>query len=214
MKNLIIFGSGDLAKIVFYEVIQKKDFKLLGFINESKKENSIVIQYKGQKYNTLNLDKINGEVNGIIAISDNHRRRECYKKTIKKNKKIKWAKIISENSFIGKETSVGKGSIILQNSVINHGSKIGDHCIINTSNSIDHDNIFHDFSSTGPGVITAGGVKVGKLSFLGIGAKVKQYINLGQNVIVGGNSFVNKDCKPNNVYYGNPIKLIRKNSNK
>ena len=112
--------------------------------------------------------------------------------------------------MIGKNTFIGEGAIILQNSVINHGSKIGNHCIINTSNSIDHDNVFSDFSSTGPGVITGGFVKVGRLSFLGIGTKVKHYINIDQNVLIGGNSFVNKNCKPNIVYYGNPIKFIRK----
>ena len=61
--------------------------------------------------------------------------------------------------------------MILANSFVGYGSKIGEHCIINSSTSIDHDNFFGDFCSTGPGVITGGNVKLRELSHLGIGCK-------------------------------------------
>ena len=70
----------------------------------------------------------------------------------------------SKSSIISSNVKIGKGSVILQNAVINSGTKIGEHCIINTSCSVDHDNIFEDFSSTGPRVTTAG--KVNTKSFL------------------------------------------------
>ena len=55
---------------------------------------------------------------------------------------------------------IGVGSAILANSFIGNGSEIKEHCIINSSSSIDHDNYFESFTSTGPGVITGGNVNV------------------------------------------------------
>jgi acetyltransferase EpsM len=94
--------------------------------------------------------------------------------------------------------------------IINTGTLIGNHCIINTSSSIDHDNIFKNFSSCGPGVTTGGNVTVGDNSYIGIGSVIKHSIKVGSNIVVGGNAFVNKDCSNNYIYYGVPIKKIRK----
>ena len=62
--------------------------------------------------------------------------------------------------------------------VINNGVLIGDHCIINTSSSIDHDNIFCDFSSCGPGIISGGNVVIKERSHVGIGTVIKNNITI------------------------------------
>ena len=102
---------------------------------------------------------------GIIGIGDNHLREKIYKDIKKIKKNFKWEKIISKNSIISEKVKIGDGSFVVSGSIINTGSVIGRHCIINTSSSIDHDNIFEDFSSTGPGVITGGNVTVKKNRF-------------------------------------------------
>ena len=90
--------------------------------------------------------------------------------------------------------------------IINVNAKIGSHCLINTGSIIEHDNIFEDFSSTGPGVNLGGNVKIGKKSFIGIGANIKHKITIGNNVVVGANSYVNKNCSSNSTYIGSPAK--------
>ena len=89
-------------------------------------------------------------------------------------------------------------------------TKIHNHVSINTGSFIDHNNTFHNFSSTGPGVITGGNVTVGGQSFLGIGSVIKDKIFIGKNTVIGGKAFVRKSCKSNSVYYGVPAKRIKK----
>ena len=60
--------------------------------------------------------------------------------------------------------------MIISGSIINRNTKIGKHCIINTGSIIEHDNELKDFSSTGPGAKLGGNVKIGKLSFVGLGS--------------------------------------------
>ena len=58
-------------------------------------------------------------------------------------------------------------------------------------------------------VITSGNVNLGKYSHIGVGAIVKHGVSIGNNTIIGGNSFVNKLCKSNSVYFGSPTKKIK-----
>ena len=93
--------------------------------------------------------------------------------------------------------------------IINAQSTIGKNCIINTGSIIEHDNSFEDFSSCGPGVVTGGNVKVGKLSHLGIGSIILNNCKIGPNTIIGANSTIIKNCSNNSTYIGSPGKKIK-----
>ena len=45
---------------------------------------------------------------------------------------------------------------------------------------------------------------------IGIGASIKEDLKIEENVIIGANSFVNKDCKKNQKYLGSPAKIHKK----
>ena len=96
--------------------------------------------------------------------------------------------------------------MLISGSIVNTGTIIKEHCLINTKTVIDHDNIFENYSSTGPGSITGGNVKVGERSHLEFGSVVKNKININPDTIIGGKSFVNKNCKSNSIYFGVPAK--------
>ena len=104
--------------------------------------------------------------------------------------------------------------MILAGSIVGSDTIIKNHVSINTGTYIDHDNVFSNFSSTGPAVATGGNVKIGELSFLGIGCSVRHNITIGRNTVIGGQSFVSNNCKSNSLYYGVPAKRVRKRSEK
>ena len=85
-----------------------------------------------------------------------------------------------------------RGTVVMPGAIVSAGTKIGEFCIINTNSSIDHDNIFENYSSTGPGVTTGGNVELGQCSHLGIGSTVKHQISIGDNTIIGAQSLVLK----------------------
>ena len=75
---------------------------------------------------------------------------------------------------------------------------------------IEHDNIFKDFSSAGPRVVTGGNVIIGEHSYIGIGAIIKEKIEIQEDTIIGANSYVNKNCAKNLIFYGSPARKIKK----
>ena len=214
MKKIIIFGCGGHAKIILDCIQLAKKYKPIGFIDD-KNYNlnfSKKIKYLGTIKNLNKILEQHGKKNlsGIVAIGSNNVRREVVLKVNKIYKKFKWANVIHPSAVISKSVNVGEGNMVLAGSIICADSKLKNHVSINTGSHIDHDNIFFDFSSTGPGVATGGNVKVGKLSFLGIGSTIKHNVNIGYNAVIGGQSFVCKNCKSNFLYYGVPAKKIKK----
>ena len=208
MKKIVIFGTGGHAKVILSELLKQKKYKEIIFVSKEKKK---YLYFNKKKYKIFNNFKIKSgdkksKVYGVIAIGDNYLRYKLYKKYSKIYPKLAWAIIKSKDAIVNKNVKLSAGSMIITGSVINAGSIIGKHCIINTKSSIDHDNIFSDFSSTGPGVITGGKVKVGKLSHIGIGSAICQNIDIANNTIVGGKSFVNKNCEKNSIYFGTPAR--------
>jgi acetyltransferase EpsM len=207
-KKLLIFGAGNQSNVVT-KLIEDK-FNILGYVTSKNITKSMTNNKKIYSLTKNNLVKIteNKSFFSIIAIGDNKTRKKIFNNIKKFNLKIKWLSIISPNSIISKDVIIGKGSLVMPGCIINNGTRIKDHCIINTGSIIEHDNYFDNFSSCGPGVVTGGNVRVGESSYIGIGSVVKEKIMIDDNVFIGGNSFINKNCKKNSLYYGNPIKLI------
>jgi acetyltransferase-like isoleucine patch superfamily enzyme len=59
-----------------------------------------------------------------------------------------------------------------------------------------------------------GGAKIGKFCFIGTNSVLHHGVDLGDNVITGSMSFVNKDIPDGEIWFGNPAKFFRKNETK
>jgi len=213
-KNLVIFGSGFQAKVIFNSVVTNKKYKFLGFVDD-KKINSTVLTFNKKKYKIIdnlidckNLKKIK-KLNGVIGIGSNFIRKKVFNKINKTRIKINWETIFFKNSNISENVKIGNGSVIMGNVFINNNSIIGSHCIINSGSLVEHDNSFSDFSSTGPGVITGGDVSVGDLTHLGMGSIILNGKKIYSNSVIGAGSLVTKNCKSYSVYYGLPARKIK-----
>ena len=202
--NLIIFGNGLHANVVVDELNRLKKYNVLGKVNIKNK-----IKYKNKFFNIKDFyEKFkNKKIKGIVAIGDNKIRRQVVYEIERVIPNFKWETLISKNSIISDKAKIGEGSMIISGTVINTNSEIGKHCLINTRSIIDHDNKWEDFTSSGPGVSSAGSVKIKKNSHVGIGTTIKEKIIIGENTLIGAHSFVNKNCKKDSVYYGVPAKL-------
>lgn len=56
------------------------------------------------------------------------------------------------------------------------------------------------------GLNLVGGAHIGKNCFIGTHSVLQHGINIGNDVIIGALSFVNKDCSDNKTYFGVPSK--------
>ncbi len=213
-KKVVIFGSGNHAKVIFSEILKDKSLDFLGFVDDKKIKKQTILEHNKKKF--YNLGSIRemapkkNKIYGIIGIGHNFEREKVFNLILKYNSKFKFLKIISKDAIINtKRIMIGNGTVVMSGAIINFGTKVGKNCIINTSSSIDHDNFLDDFSSIGPGAITSGNVVIGKNTHIGLGAKIMQKVIIGKNTVIGACSFINKKCKPYSIYYGIPGKLSK-----
>tara|TARA_Y100001970_G_C14142455_1_gene807940 strand:+ start:505 stop:1137 length:633 start_codon:yes stop_codon:yes gene_type:complete len=208
MKKIIIVGNGSHSVVIYNELKKIKNIQISGFLKINKNiHNKLNIKCFGEIEQTS--IKVIKDYHFITAIGDNNLRRKVVKKLEKKFKKINWFSFCAKNTVLSEKVKLGKGSVILPNCFIGVNVKIKNHCIINSSCSIDHDNILEDFSSCGPGVITGGNVCFKESSFVGLGSTVKNNVTVAKDSFIGGHSFVNKNTKNKKLYFGVPIKIIK-----
>jgi sugar O-acyltransferase (sialic acid O-acetyltransferase NeuD family) len=209
MKKIIIFGSGDYSEVVLKIIIESKSYDLIGYIDIENKntKNLQKLKYLGKIEENVSLLN-NSDIHGIVAIGCNYTRKKVVDEIHKINNKFVWEILKHPSANICDSSSVGAGSVIVAGVVINGRNKIGSHCLINTNSSLNHDNILDDFSSTGPGVNTGGNVLIGKYCYIGIGTSIKHNIRIGNNTIIGAQSYVNSDCKGDSLYYGIPAQRV------
>jgi sugar O-acyltransferase (sialic acid O-acetyltransferase NeuD family) len=144
-----------------------------------------------------------------IAVGDNAARERIYNELQAKHANLNFPPLVHTSATVSSFTSIGNGTVVMPKAVIGPNSKVGKFCLINTQSSIDHDCVMLDFSSLAPAAVTGGTVQIGLRSAVSIGATIKHGLKIGDDSVVGANSYLNKDLPNNQVAYGTPAKPVR-----
>lgn len=198
-KDLYILGAGGHSKVII-EIAEELGYKIISILDDNPTVENI-FQYKVvHSSNNINISE-----NLFLAVGNNSNR--------KKNASRFTApelNLIHPSAVVSKRTIFGYGNAVMAGVVINSSVKIGNHCIINTSASIDHDCEIDDFVHISPNVSLAGNVRVMEGAHVGIGATVKQDITIGKWSVVGAGAVVVNNVPDNAVVVGNPARLLIK----
>lgn len=114
--------------------------------------------------------------------------------------------IIHPSASISRHAALGSGTLAVAGVVVNINTNIGRAVILNTACSVDHDCELADYVHISPGARLAGGVRVGKGSWIGIGAVVREGVTIGDNVMVGAGAVVISDIADGDTVFGVPAK--------
>lgn len=209
-KQVVIIGAGGHAQVIA-DIIQESGDIVYGFLDDNLKKETVIANDERLKvigdFNTrFTLPITHPELEFIIAIGDNKRRKEIAEKNVPN---MKYYTAIHPSANIGINVSIGEGTVIMANACINASANIGKHCIINTGAIIEHDNQLEDYVHISPNATLCGTVKVGELTHIGAGATVKNNINIISHCTVGAGAVVVKDIKEEGTYVGVPAKLMK-----
>ena len=116
--------------------------------------------------------------------------------------------IVHPSAVISPFSTIGCGSVVLASAVVQIDTSIGRATVINTSASVDHDCVLEDGVHISPGAHLAGGVCVGARSWVGIGASIKQLIQIGADVTIGAGAVVVADVADSVTVVGVPARIL------
>lgn len=115
---------------------------------------------------------------------------------------------IHAQAYVATQVTVGNGVMVGAKAVINPLSVIGNGVICNTGTIIEHECRVDDFAHIAPNATLCGNVSVGRGSFIGAGAVVKEGITIGQNAVIGAGTVVLKDIPDGATVVGNPQRFL------
>jgi sugar O-acyltransferase (sialic acid O-acetyltransferase NeuD family) len=205
MKNkLLIIGASGHGKVVAEIALKMDKWQSIAFLDDDKSiKSSMGIKVIGTSNDFIQYLK---EYDIFVGVGNNSNREKIHKKLEKEGASI--PTLIHPNAVIGKQVILKSGTVVMPGVVINCCTSIGKGCIINTSATIDHDNLIEDFAHISPGVHLAGHVKVGQGTWIGIGSIVSNNINIISRCMFGAGSVVIKDITEPGSYVGVPVKKI------
>jgi sugar O-acyltransferase (sialic acid O-acetyltransferase NeuD family) len=205
MKDkLIIIGASGHGKVVADIAIKMNKWQSITFLDDDESiKTSMGLEVIGK---TADAFTYKHEADFFVAIGSNVTREKIQEKLIDEGLNV--VSLIHPSLVIGSDVEIGIGTVVMAGVVINSSTRIGKGCIINTSSSLDHDNVIEDYVHISPGVRTAGSVGIGKGTWIGIGSVVSNNVNICSGCKVGAGAVVVKDITEPGTYVGVPVRRV------
>jgi len=201
VAKLLILGAGGHGKVVSEIAQLMKQWEEIAFLDDREDISEVLgIPIVGK---LADLSALRSEYEyAFVAIGSNTARLKWTEKLSHHDFKI--PTLIHPSSTVSAKSFIEEGTVIMAGAVINPDTKIGRSCIINTASTIDHDCILQEGVHTSPGVHLGGTVKVGKRTWICIGATIINNINIGCDSVIAAGAVVTKDVPSNVLVAGVP----------
>ena len=203
MSRLAIVGAGGHGKVVA-EAAELSGWTEIEFFDDAWPEKNFSGAWHIVGDMAALIEKLDEYEGCIVAIGNNLLRLNKTEELLHHHANI--VTVTHPTAIISKYATVSPGCAVLAGSTINPFTKIGLGCIINTNASVDHDCEISDGVHICPNSVLAGGVRVGRLSWLGIGSTILQQIEIGDGCFIGASSLVTKDLPKNQKVKGIPAR--------
>jgi sugar O-acyltransferase (sialic acid O-acetyltransferase NeuD family) len=216
MKDLVVFGTGQIADVVHYYFTEEAGRKVVAFTVDSSylkgdqhlgvpvvpfeelnahfppdtHELFVAISY--HKVNKAREAKVHeAEAKGYLLASHVSPRATVWPKF-----KLNPNTIIMENNVIQPYVTVGRNVIMWSGNHVGHHSSIADHCFIASH------------------AVISGSVTIGEGTFIGVNATIRDNVRIGAHNVVGAATLILADTPDNAVFMGQATEMSRVPSNR
>jgi len=202
MKRIIIFGTGNFAKIIYLYLKSDPSFEIVAFtVNENNiTENSLfglpIIPF--EKIETIYPFQ---EFQMFIAIgysNMNKKREKIFDEAKKKGYEL--ISYIHPSTIVGHEFKMGENCFIFENNVIQPYVELGNDVIVWTGNVLSHHTLIKNHCFIVSHVAIAGNVVVESNCFIGMNATIRNRIRIARECVIGAGAVILENTKEKEVY--------------
>jgi sugar O-acyltransferase (sialic acid O-acetyltransferase NeuD family) len=211
MKDLIIFGNGKIADVVFYYAKNECNFNVVAFTADKE----YILENKFHNLPVIPFDKIEnhykpGKYSMFIAIGyqDLNKLRET-KYLAAKTLGYEIISIVSPETKLPSTVKYGENCFIMPPSIIHPEVTIGNNTFVWSGAMIGHHTIVGDNCWLTSCTNISGVVKVGKNCFFAVNSSVGHGVTIGDRCFLGANTLVTKNLADNKVVIEESSKLFR-----
>jgi UDP-N-acetylbacillosamine N-acetyltransferase len=209
MKKIIIWGAGGHALVVA-EALRSNGEEVAGFIdsvNESRAGELLIGHPVWQSLEDALTAVMSGQAE--IALGFGHCAARCRLNHHLKTLGFMPKTVIHARAQISPSAVLGHGVYVGPLAVLEASCSIGEAVIVNAGSIVCHECVIADGVSVCPGATLGGRVKVGRMSWLGIGCSAIDKIVIGDKCYIGAGAVVVRDIPDGKLAYGVPARVIR-----
>ncbi|MET4161018.1 UDP-N-acetylbacillosamine N-acetyltransferase [Marinobacterium sp. MBR-111] len=212
-ENLIIYGTGPLAKLLYYYLSDDSEYNVKGFcVNADYISESEFLGLPVVPFEEIEKTYPPTEYGMLLAIGYSKMR---VRKKLFNDVKNKGYILVNyvHSSVIKHNVVMGENNIIFAGCIIEPNVKIGNNNIIWSMTLLGHDCIIGNHNYISAKCLISGDSQIFDLCFIGNGATMINGLLVNNETCVGAASYLRKSTDEKGLYVGNPSKLIKYNKN-
>jgi len=209
MKNLIIFGSAEIAELAHYYFDNDSGYNVLGFTVDDEYLSEDTLQRLPVIPWSEVVDKFKpSDTSMHVALSYKHLNRLREEKYLQaKGAGYKLANYVSSKSATWPDLTTGDNCFILENQTVQPTVKIGSNVMLWSGNHIGHGTVIKDHVYVASQVVISGHCDIGERSFLGVNATIKDFTHIGADCFIAMDACVTRDLEDGSVVLSAPSEI-------
>lgn len=210
MKNLVIFGSSEIAELAYYYFKNDSEYRVVAFTVDDAYAHSE--QFLGLPL--VPFSKIierfppeQSEMHVALSYSRlNQLRQEKYEQA--KLAGYNLASYVCSKSVTWPDLSIGDNCFILENQTIQPTVKIGNNVMIWSGNHLGHGGVIGDHTYIASHVVISGHCNIGQRCFFGVNATVRDFCTIGDDCFIAMDASITRNL-PNGAFaLGTPAEIF------
>ena len=214
-KDLIIFGTGKIADVVFYFAKEECGFNVRAFcVDDEFRKSESFHDLPVVSFNEVITQFPPADFDMFVAVGyqDLNRLRQT-KCEEAKNLGYNLVSLVSPNAKLPANVVIGWNCFIMPPSLVHPYVSLGNNVFVWSGAMVAHHSIIHDNCWLTSCCNISGNVEVGSNTFIAVNATIGHSVKIGKLCFLGANSLVTKDLEDEKVVIAESSKPIRLNSN-
>ncbi|MCP3054982.1 acetyltransferase [Aurantimonas marianensis] len=202
MKDLLIFGTGQIAELAHYYFTNDTQRRVVAFTVDGAHMDGdtfqglpvITFEEIEQRFSPEDHD-------AFVALSYsrlNALRREKYLAC--KDKGYGCASYISSRATVLNDGRIGENCFVLESNVVQPFVTIGNNVTLWGGTHVGHHSIVESHCFLAPYSVVSGNVCIGESCFVGVNATLRDGVAIGANCVIGAGALILADTEPGGVY--------------
>jgi sugar O-acyltransferase (sialic acid O-acetyltransferase NeuD family) len=202
MAKLVIFGSGDIARLANYYFTRDSEHEVVAFtVDREYCQGDTFLDLPLVPFDEVVGNYPPGEYKMFVALSYarmNNLRSEKYSQA--KQCGYELVSYVSTRCSFLTENPVGDNCFILEDNTIQPFVKIGNDVTLWSGNHIGHDVVIEDHCFLASHIVVSGYVRIRNNCFIGVNATLRNSITIAPETLIGAGAVIMKDTIEQGVY--------------
>lgn len=202
MSDVVIFGSGDFARIASVYLDEDSPHRVVAFtVNEEYIDERELLGRPVVPFESLKEEYPSDQFAMLVAVGFsrvNRARAAVYEEC--KARGYELVSYISSDATAWSSLEVGDNTFIFENNVIQPFVSIGSNTVLWSGNHIGHDTSIGDHCFIASHAVISGNVKIGDYCFVGVNATFRDGVEVADRCVVGAGALIMEDTVEGGVY--------------